>query len=290
MRARSGSVVFVGDGIPVHRIGLDDPSNLTDEATQSDIRARSSRWDAALAPSGFAAEVLREAFDFDGPTTVTGLARADTAVAAHRHDPALRASVRERLDLALDRPVVLYVPTLRTPSREPVEPLLDIEEWSRAIGDQVYLVVRGHPLEPLEISTRWRFAVRDVTDALGVGDYVAACDLVISDYSAVIADAALAGVPMLLFQPDRDRYVNRAHGTYGDLGLVAPRTSSTAELIAAVQEWLVDPDAWTRLHGPALEALAAERCGPADGRSGQRAVAALLAREQRGSSPGGERT
>ena len=275
IRARAGAVVFVGDGVPVHRVGLDDPSNLTDESTQVEIRARSRRWAAALVPSDFAAEVVAEAFEFTGERTTTGLVRADVSVAAHRHDPGERARVRDRLDLALDRPVVLYVPTLRTPSREPVDPLIDIEQWSRAIGDRVYLVVRGHPLEPLEVSTRWRYAVRDVTDAAGVGDYLAACDLLISDYSSVIADAALVGLPTLLFQPDYDRYVNRAHGTYGDLGLVAPRVSSTTALIDVVDEWLADPDAWSRRHGPALEAYAAERCGPSDGRSAERAVAAL---------------
>ena len=289
VRSRSGAVMFVGDGIPVHRVGLDDPSNLTDEATQTEIRTRSRRWDTALVPSDFADRVLAEAFDFAGPTALTGLVRADTAVVAHRQDPELRARVRERLDLALDRPVVLYVPTLRAPSREPVDPLIDVEEWSRAIGDQVYLVVRGHPLQPLEVSTRWRFAVRDVTDAVGVGDYVAACDLLISDYSSVIADAALAGVPTLLFQPDYERYVNRAHGTYGDLGLFAPAASSTTELIGAVERWLADPEEWGRRHGPALEAFVADRCGPNDGRSAARAAAALLAWEPRGSGPGAER-
>jgi CDP-glycerol glycerophosphotransferase len=187
-----------------------------------------------------------------------------------------RARLRAALDLDLERPVVLYAPASRGRGRDPQPPLLDLDEWCAALGDRVYLLVRSHPAERLEISTRWRFGVRDVGEPSLIGDVLAASDLFVSDYSSLIGDAALARRPIMFFQPDRDDYVNRVHGLYVDLARVGPQARTTGELIAEVQAWLDDPAGWSLDHREMVRAFADDHCGPADGRSTERAVAALL--------------
>jgi CDP-glycerol glycerophosphotransferase len=141
----------------------------------------------------------------------------------------------------------------------------------------VYLVLRPHASERFTVSTRLRFAVRDVSDTVDASDYLAASDLLISDYSSIIGDAALAGVPVCLYQPDREVYVNRTRGVYVGSDTVGPIVKDTDELVAAVGQWLDSPLAWDTRHGPGLRDFAVQRCGPDDGGSAARAVAAMLA-------------
>jgi CDP-glycerol glycerophosphotransferase len=278
---RGGRNVFALDGVPVHRFGLDDPSVLADRAAAREVRRRAATWTAALSPSAFGAEAVATAFGSHIGVAECGLARMDTALRTIEAGEAARAELRHRLDLQIGRPIVLYCPAPRSPAtrsegRDPVPPLLDLERWADEVGDRAYLLVRPHPSEKFAVSTRLRFAVRDVGDADVAAHYVAACDLFVSDYSSLIGDAALARRPIVLFQPDRDVYVNRRHGLYVDLSSVAPVALAMDDLIGLVRTWLDDPDGWARAHGGAVEAFAARCCGPRDGRSAARAASALL--------------
>jgi CDP-glycerol glycerophosphotransferase (TagB/SpsB family) len=105
---------------------------------------------------------------------------------------------------------------------------------------------------------------------------VAAADLVICDYSTLIGDAALAGVPMIAFQPDRDVYVNRTHGLYPGSEAVGPVVVTMDALLDQVEAWLTDPQGWDVPYAARRAAFARDRCGPADGRSAGRAAAAML--------------
>ncbi len=140
------------------------------------------------------------------------------------------ADLRRRLDLPADRPVVLYLPTARRRDRAPADPLLDLEAWAEALGDRAYLLLRPPPGEAFVVPTRLRFAMRDLGDVDALAPFVAASELVISDYSSLIGDAALIDRPLVLFQPDRETYVNRTRGVYPGLDEVGPACVTTDEL------------------------------------------------------------
>lgn len=270
---------FVLDGVPITRVGLDDPSVQVNRAATRDVRRRSRGWTTVLAPSRYAEETARSAFAYSGDVPAVGLARLDSALGIRSQGAAARDRLRASLDLDLDRPVVLYAPTARGRGPHALPPLLDIERWASEVGDRVYLLVRSHPSERLEISTRWRWAVRDIGEADLVGDFLVASDLLVTDYSSLIGDAALLEMPIILFQPDRDAYVNRVHGLYVDLDPIAPRAATTSDLVDRVREWLADPAAWERRHAEPMRAFVADHCGPADGASTGRAIAALIGTE-----------
>lgn len=270
------ATVFAGWGVPVHRVGLDDPSVLVSRADVRDVRRRSRRWNVFLSASTHDALVTPAALAYAGAVAETGLARMDAVLplAGDRTEERRRRKVE--LDLPLDRPVILYAPTLRAADRRGEPPLLDLDEWAARLGDRCYLLLRPPPRERFSVSSRLRFAVRDIGDRDDVQRLIGAADLVISDYSSLIGDAALADLPIIAFQPDREVYVNRTHGLYPVGSSAGPIVESMAALFAQVESWLADPAAWDGVHGPGRAAFARDLCGPADGQSTRRAVGVIL--------------
>jgi CDP-glycerol glycerophosphotransferase len=205
-----------------------------------------------------------------------GLARLDSALEVRRQGAAAQQRLRESLDLDVGRAIVMYAPAARGRGRDAQPPLLDIERWAAELGERTYLLVRSHPSERLEISSRWRWAVRDIGEPSVATDFLTASDLLISDYSSMIGDASLLEVPVILFQPDRDTYVNRLHGLYIDLDRLAPVVAAASDLVELVDAWLTDSSIWESRYGELMRAFAADHCGPSDGSSAARGVAALL--------------
>lgn len=219
-----------------------------------------------------AAAVISRAFGYRGRVTVAGLPRMDAAVGI-RTDDVARAELRRRLDLPDDRAVVVYAPAGRGPTSSG-EPLVDLDRWDRELGDRAYLVVRANSFDSA-VPTRLRSAVRELSDADDFGLVLAAGDLFVSDYSSLIGDAALIDLPIVLFQPDRELYVNRTRGLYPGLGSVGPQIEGMDALVAEVSSWIDDPAGWDREHAARRQAWAAEHCGPRDGRATERVIEAI---------------
>ena len=167
-------VVRVGMGSPVHRMGLDDPSVLTDRAAMRALRRDAKRWSILVAPTAASGALLAEAHGFHGRVLVAGLPSVD--------DPMSRTAARDMLDLPSFRPVVVYLPARRGDRR----PLLDVEQWSSRLGAHTYLVVIQRRGEEIEVPTRLRAFVRSVSDRDLLTPLLAAGDLVVSDYSSEI--------------------------------------------------------------------------------------------------------
>jgi len=278
---RAAEVVFAGEGVPIHRKGLDDPSVLVNRRDVRDVRRRSRRWTLMLTASAYDARITSHALAYSGRLFEAGLLRADGALPRPDAGTAEWLRRKEFLDLPTDRPVILYAPTVRRAGRVAVPSMLDLDEWAQQVGDRCYLLVLSHPLQTITVPTRLRFAVREVAGG-DIADLIGAADLVISDYSSVIGDAALVGVPVIAFQPDRDVYVNRTHGIYPASDTVGPIATTLADLLELVEEWLLDRSTWDAEHADRYGAFGRELCGPADGLSTQRAAQAIVSRARDG--------
>ena len=265
-------VANAGHGVAVHHVGLDDPSVLVSRSAVAALRRRAREWTVVVVASMPAAAVISRAFGYRGRVTVAGLPRMDAAVGI-RTDDVARAELRRRLDLPDDRAVVVYAPAGRGPTSSG-EPLVDLDRWDRELGDRAYLVVRANSFDSA-VPTRLRSAVRELSDADDFGLVLAAGDLFVSDYSSLIGDAALIDLPIVLFQPDRELYVNRTRGLYPGLGSVGPQIEGMDALVAEVSSWIDDPAGWDREHAARRQAWAAEHCGPRDGRATERVIEAI---------------
>lgn len=269
-------VVNAGTGVPVHRLGLDDPSVLVSRAAVASVRRRARQWGLLLASSSESARILQGAFGYSGPSTEPGLPRVDRPEAERRHDP---SGLRRRLDLPADRVVVLW-----NPSPRPVgaaADLMDLDAWAATLGKRVYLLVRGLAAEAGAVPTRLRSSVRGLAHEEDVLPFLAAADLLVSDYSSVIGDAAAMDLPVMLFQPDREEYVNRTRGLYPGADDAGPVVLSGSSLVEEVVRWLDDPAGWDAVHGPRRRSWAARAVSVVDGSSTRRAVDAVVAQVER---------
>ena len=101
--------------------------------------------------------------------------------------------------------VVLYAPTFRD---DPAENrrllrLFDFDRFERELGAQYQLVLRLHPqFHDVTVPA----GVLDMTAYPNVGDLIAACDLLITDYSSICLDFALVGKPCVFFAFDLAYY------------------------------------------------------------------------------------
>lgn len=262
--------VLTGPGVPVHRIGRDDPSLLVRGPAVRTLARRYRRYSAALAPGPSAAGILREALALTGPAEPVGLPRVERV-------QRLRAAGTHGIpDLPADRPAVLYLPTVRRASREPVEPALDLDAWAATWGDRLYLLVHPHPQQPLRVPLDLRWAVRDLSGEPDLAPYLAAAALVISDYSSLIGDAVLLDVPVILHQPDRELFLARTRGVYRGPGAAGPVATTTVDLDREVADWCADPVGWGERFAADRAAFAGYWSVPRDGEATRRAVSVLL--------------
>lgn len=96
---------------------------------------------------------------------------------------------------------ILYVPTFRKNSEmlEAIEKLIESIDYTK-----YNLIIKLHPLMKEKIDLRNVLTMDDFTslDLLSIADYV------VTDYSAFIFEAAVAGVPIISYAFDYDEYKN----------------------------------------------------------------------------------
>ncbi len=268
------TAVLVASGVPVHRSGLDDPSVLVSKAAVRDVKRRSQRSDLLVTASRYSTDQLRRSMAFTADVVEAGLPRIDSALGARSRDS--RESLRREFDLPTDRAIVIYAPAFRQRESDAIEPLLDLDSWAEELGPRAYLLLRAPRQQRFTVSTRLRFAVRPIPDEHDAAPYLALADLLVSDYSSIIGDGAALDLPTILFQPDREVYVNRTHGLYSHDGSPGPVHTAMDGLVGEVDSLLADPRAWDSRHGAARRVFAADQCGPADGLAAERAARGIL--------------
>ena len=199
-------------------------------------------WDYVVSPARYATPLLRDAFAVEGEMLEIGYPRNDVLV----DEFAEKARVRTRaaLGIADHQKVVLYAPTYRdnlstSEFRSRMVDFLDVKEFSRAMGPDTVLLVRGHAMNArVEKRTARKQTVIDVTDHPEISDLVLASDAAILDYSSLRFDYALTGKPMVFLVPDLDLYGSKARGWLFDYEPTAPGplVSTTAEVVSALRD------------------------------------------------------
>ena len=100
--------------------------------------------------------------------------------------------------------IVLYAPTFRRNIELHWEQLVDaVADANRKEKDQYVLVVKGHPNQKLE--TEGKQGVYDCPEFKAV-DLLAACDYLITDYSAIAIEGAILSRPTWYFVYDYEEY------------------------------------------------------------------------------------
>ncbi|HEY7629406.1 MAG TPA: CDP-glycerol glycerophosphotransferase family protein [Thermoleophilaceae bacterium] len=232
-------VVQTLQGTPLKRIGLDVPHLKSVMRRSWKWAAQVGSWDYLLSGSAFATPLLRQAYGFEGEMLELGLPRNDVLA-----DPEARgAVVRMSLGLSPDTRVVLYAPTYRDHvvdrrGRYRLDQHLDVERVMSALGPDVVLLIRKHPLVADPVLTGDNPRVHDVSAWPDATELLAAADVLVTDYASLAFDFANTGRPMLFFAYDLDVYRDEIRGFYVDYAAEVPGqiVRTTDELAEALRD------------------------------------------------------
>ena len=123
------------------------------------------------------------------------------------------------LGLPLDKIIVLYVPTWRD-SRDNgktcvIKPPVDAKKWEEALKDNYVVLFRMHAYTNKLLGMDFNDTLRDYSSYPAVNDLFKVSDILISDYSASMADYSILERPVLCFTYDYEEYKNE-RGLYVD--------------------------------------------------------------------------
>ena len=283
-KPRDGQVVLrLAGGWPIARFGGTAVGHPLGQELIDQLDADAASWTAVASPGAAATPVLRRELRFDGPVLEYGRPADDLLTS--RDAEVARTEVLKRLELPADTRLVLYAPTrrpmdLRKRGWSDPGKLLDLPGVAAALPSGHTLLVRRHPaLGDDVLGLGLVDGVLDVSAYPRVADLLLAADVLITDYSSLLADFAVTGRPTLLYVPDLAEF-EASPGLNVDLATAAPGPllRSSAEVVAAVQAL----DTIAAEHEQAAKAFAEGHATTGAGQASARLVDWLLAAGRKG--------
>lgn len=158
--------------------------------------------------SDYEKEIYKRAFLVkDAALIPTGLPRNDEL---YRTSPQEVVSLKKRLGLPLDKKIILYAPTWRDSTDNgktcAIKPPVDAKKWEEALTDDYIVLFRMHAYTNKLLGLQFNQTLRDYSNYLDVNDLFKVADILISDYSASMADYSILERPVLCFTYDYDDY------------------------------------------------------------------------------------
>lgn len=199
---------------------LHDSTFFSDKVLAEEV---SGYCDLAVAGSEYGERQYRSAFRYTGKVLLEGTPRNDALVAA---DPRQMAAIRQQLQLEDDVKLLMYAPTLRRQANKNKEKQqirdLDISATLTALekqdGCKWMCLLRAHPAMVGLSGAGEDSRILDVSSYEDMADLLLIADMLITDYSSCAGDFALLGRPLVLFQADRQEYLEKDRTFYFDIG------------------------------------------------------------------------
>lgn len=175
--------------------------------------------DYAIAGSEYGEQQYRSAFRYKGTVLKCGTPRNDRLIL---QDILEKQKIREYLNCAQGTRILLYAPTLRWGAvknkKKQVIPQLDLAKTldllEKRDGCKWVCLLRAHPAS---IGLDYQNAddrIVDVSRHEDMADLLLISDMLITDYSSCAGDFALTGRPIVLFQADRQEYLEKERTFY----------------------------------------------------------------------------
>ncbi len=230
-------------------------------------------YDYVTVSSTFCKRCHSEGFGIaDEKVVPTGIARTDVFFNGD-YARRTRQGLFARFPQLQGKKVVLFAPTFRGTVKEtayyPMH-MLDLEALCAALGDDYAVVVKHHPFvsERQPIPAAYAHRIVDCSDDTELNDLLFITDVVITDYSSLIFEAALLKIPMLFYVFDLQEYI-RERDFYFDLQLESPGK------LVYTQQQLTDALLREDYETDRMEAFTRKFFDHLDGRSTERIVALI---------------
>ena len=127
--------------------------------------------------------------------------------------------IKEKLGLPLDKKIILYAPTWRDSSdggkTYAMRPPVDMMKFKSALKEDYVFLMRTHQYTNKLLGVEFDDFCRDFCSYPDVNDLLKVSDILISDYSAIIADFSIFERPVLCFAYDYEDF-KESRGLYLD--------------------------------------------------------------------------
>ena len=173
--------------------------------------------------SEYEKEIYKRAFRTREEAMIpTGLPRNDEL---YKVTPEAVKAIKERLGLPLDKKIILYAPTWRESTDNgktcAIAPPIDAKKWEKELKDDYIVLFRMHAYTNKLLGLEFNDTLRDYSTYPNVNDLFKVADILISDYSASMADYAILERPILCFTYDYEQY-KKERGLYVDYSTEMP--------------------------------------------------------------------
>lgn len=237
IRKRKGQVFIETwhGGLGIKKIEFDVPKYCDYKLVIDEIKATNRLADVFISQSDHLSNIFRRAFRYQGPIWKCGYPKNDILFSDNSE---ISGKIRDTYGLH-DEHIVLYAPSFRDYFYKEIDISVysvDFEILQQALtqrfdGEWV-IMTRWHPLFSSKITQRMNLPsnVLDVTNYPDIQDLLMTVDIVISDYSSCMFDAALRNLPCFIYATDVEQY-KADRGVYFEMDeLPFPYASDNEEL------------------------------------------------------------
>ena len=245
------------------KFGLDAPSTRTADEEKS----LHSQYTAVAVTSEKCKKFYAGAFGISEDICLPlGLPRTDRLFTGKAK---MREEMLEKYPEFEGKHIYLYCPTFREVNGEKTvfDPQLDFAAISNALAEDELLVIRRHPAMDYRLTDTDYPNIIDLTEESTLS-LTAACDVIITDYSSVIYDACLMGIPSVFYCPDYKEYERGVYLEFPD-GKPGELVTSSENLLEEIRKTKENPPA------ERIQKFISEQMEACDGKSTER-VAALI--------------
>lgn len=133
--------------------------------------------------------------------------------------------LKKKLNLPLDKKILIYAPTWRDSTdggdTYAIKPPIELKKWEEALGNEYVLLMRTHQYTNKLLGVEFNDFCRDFCSYPNANDLLKVSDVMISDYSGIIADFSIFEKPILCFAYDYEQY-KETRGLYLDYNVDMP--------------------------------------------------------------------
>lgn len=181
-----------------------------------------SKVDLMLVQSEFEKEIFLRDFNCNPEAIrMIGFPRND---ALFSMDEIANQETRKQLQLPEGKKVILYAPTWRDSTNGGISydfnPPINLSRWKERLSENYVMLFRMHTFTT-HVKMAFDDFARDVSDYEDLNRLLAVSDVVITDYSTIVYDCAVAHKPFICFGFDYDTYKDE-RGFYFDLNTEYP--------------------------------------------------------------------
>lgn len=190
--------------------------------------------DAIVVGCDFSYNTMRNSFWYNGPIYKTGTPRCDELF--NVSDKSIK-EVRKSLKISNSCKIFLYAPTFRKNRNVDLD---GIESFVRTLkkeySNEFKLLIRFHPGSNQSVEETE--CIKDATKYPNMQDLINVSDILITDYSGSMFDAAISRKPCILYTPDYEEYLRNERELYFNFDeLPFERASTLTELADIIMKF-----------------------------------------------------